>query len=143
MVMTKTPNIIIKNLQKKISISPIRIKKAILNAILKEGVKKSGEITVCFVTDAQIKKLNVKFLKHNRPTDVISFDISNDPNKFIADIAVSTDTAIRNSKAYHTTPRQELLLYAIHGILHLIGYNDSTAPQRAIMRRKESLYGHP
>jgi len=141
--MIKTPKIIIKNLQKKISISPRIIRKAILNALAKEGVKKSGEITVCFVTDLLIKKLNLKFLRHSGPTDVISFDISNDPKKFMADIAVSTDTAIRNAKIYSTTPGQEALLYAIHGTLHLIGYDDSNPAQRSIMRKKELLYGHP
>ena len=143
MVMKKTPNIIITNLQKKISISPGRIKKAVLNAILKEGVKKSGEITVCFVTDVLIKKLNLKYLRHSGPTDVISFDISDDSKEFMADIVVSADTAIRNALIYNTTPKQEILLYAIHGILHLIGYDDSNPKQRMIMRKKESLYGHP
>ena len=61
----------------------------------------------------------------------------------MADIVVSADTAIRNAKIYNTTPRQEILLYAIHGILHILGYNDSNPKQRMIMRKKESLYGHP
>ena len=143
MVMIKTPKIIIKNLQKKISISPRIIRKAVLNALAKESVKKGGEITVCFVTDLKIKELNLKYLHHSGPTDVISFDISEDPKVFMADIILSTDTAIRNAKIYSTTPKQEALLYAIHGTLHLIGYDDSSPAQRSIMRKKESLYGHP
>jgi probable rRNA maturation factor len=142
MAMTRTPKIIIKNLQKKISISPTKIRKAILNALAREGVKKNGEITVCFVTDAQIKKLNLKYLRHSGPTDVISFELSVDPKQFMADIIVSTDTAIRNARTYSTTPEQEALLYSIHGILHIIGYDDSSPKQRMIMRKKESLYGH-
>lgn len=105
-------------------------------------MRKSGEITVCFVTDAKIKKLNLRYLRHNGPTDVISFDISSSPKQFMADIVVSTDAAIRNARAYDSTPEQEALLYSIHGILHIIGYDDSSPKQRMIMRKKESLYGH-
>lgn len=128
--------ITIKNLQKKIPINPKRIKKAVLKALSSEGLRKSGEITICFVNDREIRKLNLFYLGQNQPTDVIAFD--NPPNKkeILADIAISTDTAVRNAKIFKTTPLYEMYLYIIHGILHILGYADKTAPQRRIMQEK-------
>ena len=128
--------ITIKNLQKKIPINPKRIKKAVLKTLSSEGLRKSGEITICFVNDREIRKLNLFYLGQNQPTDVIAFD--NPPNKkeILADIAISTDTAVRNAKIFKTTPLYEMYLYIIHGILHILGYADKTAPQRRIMQGK-------
>ncbi|MFA5177849.1 MAG: rRNA maturation RNAse YbeY, partial [Candidatus Omnitrophota bacterium] len=63
--------ITIKNLQKKVPIYPARIKKSILRALKDEGLKKQGEITVSFVSDKLIAKLNFKYLKKKKPTDVL------------------------------------------------------------------------
>lgn len=136
--------IIIKNYQKKIPINPKRIKKAILNALSCERVNKSGEISVCFVNDAEITRLNKEYCKKGCATDVLSFDITDplDKKHIFADIAVSGDTAVRNSGIFKTTPGYELILYVIHGILHLIGYNDQTPAQKKLMRRKEKEYVH-
>jgi probable rRNA maturation factor len=141
--MSQKLKITIKNLQKKIPVNPTRIKKAIHNALDREGAKLSGEITVCFITDKEIEKLNAKYLRHRFPTDVISFNISDDPKNLLADIAVSADTAVRNAKIYKTTPERELSLYVIHAVLHLLGYDDQTLKQIALMRKKESEYAHP
>ncbi|MCX5714216.1 MAG: rRNA maturation RNase YbeY [Candidatus Omnitrophica bacterium] len=139
--------IAIKNLQSKIPINPKRIKKAILRTLSSEGIKKPGRISVCFVNDKKIKELNRRYFKKSGPTDVISFDLSEDKNEIVADIAVSTDTAIRQSKIYRTSYSHETLLYVIHGLLHLIGYDDHTQKDRLKMQRKQeflcSKYVHP
>jgi len=153
--------ITIKNFQKKIPINPKRIKKTILKVLSKEdaspvrntksstrrnkisnGARKSGEITICFVSDKKIKELNLKFLQKNRPTDVLAFDISKtkDSGQMLADIIISTDTAIRNSKIFKTTHLYELRLYLVHGLLHLLGYDHSNPRQRQLMRQKEREY---
>ena len=128
--------IIIKNLQKKIPINPKRIKKAALKTLFSEGLKKSGEITICFVNDKEIKELNLFYLGQNKPTDVIAFVILANRKEILADIAISTDTAARNAKIFKTTPLYEIHLYVIHGILHILGYADKTTPQRRIMQGK-------
>lgn len=108
----------------------------------KEGLNKSGEITLCFVNDSQIRKLNVKYLKEKSPTDVLAFDLGlktkNSP--MLADVVISTDTAIRNAKLFKTTPLFELNLYCLHGVLHLLGYKDKTLKDKKLMRKKESTY---
>lgn len=128
--------ITIKNFQKKIPVYPKRIKKTILKILSKEGFKKSGAITVCFVNEREIKKLNLEYHHKNAPTDVLTFDLKT-PGTPLADIVVSTDAAIQNAKSFKTTPFYELNLYVIHGILHLLGYDDKTKKDRAIMYKKE------
>jgi probable rRNA maturation factor len=128
--------ITIKNLQKKIPIYPKRIKKAALNTLRQEGIKKSGEITICFMNDRQIKELNLFYLGLDFATDVISFDTVNTTDRMVGDIAVSADTALRNAKVFKTTPADELCLCVIHGILHLLGYDDNTPKNMRLMQEK-------
>lgn len=137
--------IAIKNFQKKIPVHPKKIKELILGVLSQEDRKNSGQITVCFVGDKKMKVLNLKYLHKNAPTDVLSFDLSA-PEKqgaLCADIVVSTDTAAQNAKKFKTTTSYELRLYVIHGLLHLLGYDDRTPREQILMRKKESRYVHP
>lgn len=112
-----------------------------------ESIRKSGEITVCFVKDRKIKELNLRYLGENNPTDVIAFDIG-EKNKeskqnisrgiFLADIVISTDRVVANARIFNTTASYELCLYVIHGMLHLLGYNEKTARGRKVMDSKAS-----
>jgi len=131
----------IKNLQKRIPINPKRIIKTVLKILSIEGIRKSGEITVCFVNDRRIKELNLKYLGKNNPTDVIAFDVTEPkrPDKIFADIVISTDRAIDNAGAFHTTPLFELYLYVIHGVLHILGYDDQKRKHKLLMQKKEEL----
>ncbi len=135
----------VKNLQKKVSLRPREIKK-IINKVLREekaGIK--GEISVSFVNDYLIRKLNKKYLKKDSPTDVLAFNIGDikEKNKLYADILISTETALRNAKIFKTTPDYELKLYSVHGILHLLGYDDHSLKDKKIIRKKELRYVHP
>ncbi|MDP2938259.1 MAG: rRNA maturation RNase YbeY, partial [Candidatus Omnitrophota bacterium] len=118
--------IAVRNLQKKIPVNPKRITKIVLKILSQEGIKKSGEITVCFVNDQRINKLNLKYLGKNNPTAVITFDVAEPKCKdeIFADIVISTDRAIDNADAFGTSPYFELYLYVIHGVLHILGYDD-------------------
>lgn len=86
--------------------------------------------------------MNRKFLSQDYPTDVLAFDLTNryqpsSRENFLGEIVISTDTAKRNAKTYNTSFRQEIKLYIIHGILHLLGYEDKTKNEKELMRRKE------
>ncbi len=102
-----------------------------------EGLKKPGEISVYFVNDRKIRALNLEFLKKDYATDVLSFDISANSKEVVADIVISTDTAVRNSRVFGTTPLYETYLYVIHGLLHLFGYDDRTKKQKFRMHKRE------
>ncbi len=134
--------ITVKNLQNKLAISPVKIKKLILKVLKGEGIKESGYINICFADDPLIKKFNLKFLKTNSSTDVLAFNLNNNlENKILlADIMISTDTAIKNSRKFNTKPEYELMLYVTHGILHILGYDDRDKTQRKQMRKKEIEY---
>jgi probable rRNA maturation factor len=129
--------IIIKNFQKKIPINPKRIKQAILKTLSEEGERKSGTITVSFVNDKDIRGLNKGFLGRDEPTDVLAFDLREVPGRgdFLADIVVSTDAAARNAGIFHTERLYETCLYVVHGVLHLLGYDDKNNRQRSLMDR--------
>ncbi len=121
--------IIIKNLQKKVPVSR-RSRRNIVRAInevfsLAPARMKNHEITVCVIDDNLIRQLNNKFLHKDQATDVLAFDLSNG-GKPVADIAISADTAVLNSRIYKTGAAYELCLYAAHAALHLIGYEDAS-----------------
>ncbi|MFH0791152.1 MAG: rRNA maturation RNase YbeY [Candidatus Omnitrophota bacterium] len=133
----------IRNLQKKILISPAaadKIKKAVLETCVSEKKIGDYEITICLVKDNRIKELNLLYMGKCVPTDVLSFDItmpnSRHAKTIFADIVVSTDTAINNAKVFQTTPSYELLLYVIHGILHILGYDDKSMEEKQVMQDK-------
>jgi probable rRNA maturation factor len=92
--------------------------------------------------DRGIRKLNKEFLGKDVPTDVIAFDLSGPRQAGIirADIAVSTDTAIANAGIFKTGALEELYLYVIHGLLHILGCRDDTTRRRSAMqKRAESI----
>jgi probable rRNA maturation factor len=132
--------ITIRNLQKTIPINPKKIKEIILEILSGESAASCGQINVCFVSDKEIRKLNWKYLGQNTATDVLAFDLSDKKNEIIADIFVSTEKAVANAKLFKSTPFSENHLYVIHGLLHILGYNDSTEKETLAMRQKEKKY---
>jgi probable rRNA maturation factor len=135
-------NITINNLQKKLPIPGMRVKKLVLKILKGEGFNKSGYINICFMDNTLIRKLNTRFLSAHRATDVIAFNLSDKKTKpfLLADIAISTDSAINNAGDFKATPEDELMLYVAHGILHILGFNDHTRAQTLLMRKKEKSY---
>jgi len=138
---TYRAKITVINLQKKLpvggSLSSL-IKRAVQNTISSESTKKDSETTICLVTDRKIKAFNKKYLFEDHPTDVIAFNTASGTGDIgiIADVLVSTDTAVTNARVFKTSPLHELLLYVIHGILHVLGYDDQNAKDSKIMQAK-------
>lgn len=131
--------IIVRNLQNRIPVNSRKIVKTVQKVLSQEGIRKSGEITLCFVNDARIKELNLRYLKRNRPTDVIAFDIgeAHDKKNIFADIAVSAERALDNARAFKTSLDFELYLYVIHGVLHILGYDDKNKKDKSAMHKRE------
>ncbi len=95
------------------------------------------DVSVAVVTDREIARLNEAFLGHAGPTDVLSFALGEDGGPF-GEIVISADRAVDEARRRRLDPRRELLLYAVHGMLHLAGYDDATRAARARMRRREA-----
>ena len=97
-----------------------------------------ASINVIFVNDKKIKQINREFLNHNYATDVISFCIEENPIE--AEIYVSAEIARTNAVVYNTTWTEELMRYVIHGILHIVGYDDFSFLEKEKMRNLEDKY---
>src|SRR5262245_58629035 len=105
-----------------------------------EGVK-DAEISVAFVDNDTIHRLNKRYLDHDEPTDVLSFPLS-EPNarKLAGELVIGADVAKVQAERRGHKVRAELALYVIHGILHLCGYGDAMAEDAAEMRERERHY---
>jgi rRNA maturation RNase YbeY len=88
--------------------------------------------------------LNRKYLKHRTPTDVLSFSLSGqrlrDGEKLEGEVYVNLDQARRQAGLFHESIRNEVARLVIHGILHLVGYDDASMRQKKAMTRLEDAY---
>jgi probable rRNA maturation factor len=132
-------SISVVNQQERLELDYQRMK-AVARAVLEgEGVKKA-KVTIACMTDPAIRVLNKRFLQHDEPTDVISFPYQRSKSDLQGELAVSTETATTVAIARGHAPADELLLYIIHGILHLCGYDDLDDKARSEMRAREGRY---
>ena len=98
----------------------------------------AGDITVAVVDDGQMSKLHQQFLGLDTTTDVLTFDLRPDGQGSIeADIVICIDEARRQAEKLGHDVRNELLLYALHGVLHLLGYDDHDSADAQRMHEKE------
>jgi probable rRNA maturation factor len=98
-------------------------------------------LSFVFVNDALIKKINKQFLHHPYTTDVISFTLSEPGARILeGEIYINRDQALRQANDYNVTLINETLRLAVHGLLHIIGYNDNTVKKRAAMLNRGEYY---
>ncbi len=109
-------------------------------AILRDAEIAEAQISVAVVDDPAIARLHEEFLNDPDPTDVLSFVLERTERCLEGEVVASADTARANAKTYRATPEDELLRYAIHGTLHLVGYDDATPAGRGVMRKLERKY---
>ncbi len=140
----------ISNRQSFLEIDNDLISAAVTTVLNGESIDQA-EIGIAIVGNAKIHETNRRFLNHDYATDVITFVMTDDEDGFgmpddesgnvlHGDIMVSAEYAIESAKKYDWSPKDELLLYIVHGALHLSGYDDSTDSERQEMREKESHY---
>ena len=115
-----------------------KIKNWLKDTIVNEQ-KKVGDINYIFCSKEYLKKMNNDYLSKNYETDVISFDFSKD-NKISGDIYISTETVKKNSSIFNVGFINELKRVMVHGLLHLLNYNDKSKQDQKIMREKENFY---
>ena len=115
-----------------------KIKNWLKDTIVNEK-KKVGDINYIFCSKEYLKKMNNDYLTKNYETDVISFDFSKD-NKISGDIYISSETVKKNSIIFNVCFNNELKRVMVHGLLHLLNYNDKSKQELKIMREKENFY---
>ena len=107
-----------------------------LNEVVGLHHKETGNITVNFCSDDYILQVNEQFLNHQYYTDIITFNYSTS-KKISGDLLISLDTVQSNSSLFDTSFQSELLRVIVHGVLHLLGFDDKSLEEQKIMRSKE------
>ncbi len=95
-------------------------------------------LLINFVTSEYLLDINKTYLKHQYLTDIITFDYSKNKRLFDSELYISLQDAARNAKKYNVPLEQELMRLVIHGVLHLLGYNDKRSKQQVVMKRMEN-----
>lgn len=95
------------------------LEKLVRRIIKEEGLK--GKVDVSLVDDDEIKELNRKFRKKDRPTDVLAFPYKGE--KLLGDVIISRDTARRNASRFGVPLGREIRRLVVHGVLHVLGYD--------------------
>lgn len=98
---------------------------------------RAGEVSIAVVDDPTIHQINNQYLQHDYPTDVISFVFDRQGETLHGEIVVSSDTAAASCAEYGWSEADELLLYVVHGALHLVGYDDKSPEKNVLMRQAE------
>lgn len=132
-------NIEVANQQTKLSVDEARLRRAV-RSILQDESFTHAQVSVAVVEDATIRRLNRQFLNRDQATDVLSFVLERSPGRLEGEVIVSAETAFWTAPRFGWSAEDELLLYLIHGTLHLAGYLDATPRQRAQMRQRERAH---
>lgn len=106
---------------------------------LKPGIKKA-EISFVFCDDAYLLEINRQYLDHDTYTDIITFDLSEDPAYLQSEIYISTERVAENAGKFGISYNQELHRVIFHGVLHLCGLGDKTAKEKKAMRAAEEQW---
>jgi rRNA maturation RNase YbeY len=83
-------------------------------------------------------KVNRSYLKHDYATDIITFQYSNDKKSIDGEIIISDEEASKNAKRFKTSISKEIIRLIIHGMLHLLGYDDQNAGDKKLMKKIEN-----
>ncbi len=132
----------VTNEQHAVGVADDRIRLVVRDILEDEGIVHAS-ISIAIVDDSAMHALNREFLEHDYPTDVLSFVLERDDDRLEGEIVTSADTAAANAEQFGWSADDELLLYVIHGTLHLAGYDDQNADDRGEMRDRERHYLAP
>jgi len=126
----------IANEQDHLPVDQRMVRRAVRSVLREAGVRKA-RISVAVVDDGTIARLNWRYLRHRGAADVLSFELGQSDG-LEGEVVVAAQTALRRAPRYGWSPHDELLLYVVHGILHLVGQDDAGPVLRAEMRKRET-----
>ena len=115
--------VVLLNRQRRRRVRPDRLRRLLEDAARSLGV--SGEVALVLTRDPAVRELNARYRGQDKPTDVLSFP-GPGGNAGLGDIVVSVDTAERNARRLGRTLQRELDVLALHGFLHVLGYDHET-----------------
>jgi probable rRNA maturation factor len=130
----------VANPQEIVVIEKARMR-TIVQAVLEGEDEQDAEISLAFVDNPTIHRLNLRFLKHDEPTDVLSFPLSDSgARKLQGELVIGAEVAKEQAAERGHDIDAELALYVIHGLLHLCGYNDHDSRDADLMGERERHY---
>jgi probable rRNA maturation factor len=119
-----------------------RVEAAVRHVLRAEGIDEA-EISVALLDDAAIAAMNQEYLDHEGPTDVITFAMHEGEEPPLGDIYVGVEQAVRQAAEWSVAPAEEVLRLAVHGTLHVLGYEHPDGPERVesemFIRQEELL----
>jgi probable rRNA maturation factor len=132
--------VVLLNRQRRQRVSPSRLRGVLEGAAL--TLRVSGEVSLVLTGDRAMRRLNARYRGKDKSTDVLSFP--GDPKTGLGDIVISVETATRNARRLRRTVPQELDVLALHGFLHVLGYDhekDDGTMDRLERRLRRRLLG--
>ena len=118
---------------------PKRFTSVWLKTVAESEIRRLGEVNIIFCSDNYVLDINQRYLQHDYFTDIITFDYC-EGNRLSGDLFISVDSVRENALEYGTEFQDELNRVIVHGLLHLVGYDDHTDEDIAVMREKENYY---
>lgn len=145
----------IQNSQNHLTIDETQLQEAVLYLLQAEQVSQA-EISLAVVDNPTMRELNREYLSHDYDTDVLSFllecqatdapensDLRGAGKSIEGEIIISAEMALSMAEHYHWPAEQEFLLYVVHGLLHLCGYDDLSDEELKVMRlREQQIFDH-
>ncbi len=127
--------ITVTDLQDAYPIKKRRVREVVKEILHREKV--DAELNIAFVDRNEITKLNTRFLGHKEPTDVLSFLLDTNAKRITGEVVVCVSVAVEYATETDTEVEGEIMLYVVHGVLHLLGYDDMDKKNAGTMRRVE------
>ena len=134
--------IIVRNSQKLLPITAKAVKKIVRSVVDNES-QSCDEVAVHFITTKKMCEMHASYFNDGSPTDCISFPMEADndePYRMLGDVFVCPETALQYAAKHHVDPYLETTLYIVHGLLHLMGYDDMNSRDRKKMRAAEKRH---
>ena len=130
-------NITIANRQRTKKVNT-RLLKQIAGELLAELKIAEADFGIALVSDKEMAQVNWQFLQHEGATDVITFDHESTRTKLHGELFICVDVAVTQAKEFKSSWQSELVRYVVHGVLHLLGYDDLKPALRRKMKREEN-----
>lgn len=127
--------ITVTNLQDAYPIKKQRVREVAAAVLRRE--RADAELSIVFVDKDEITRLNKKFLGHEGPTDVLSFPLETNARRITGEVVVCVPVAVEYAAETKSEVGGEIMLYVVHGVLHLLGYDDADKKSADTMRRAE------
>ena len=125
----------VTNAQREAPVSTVRMTRLARRAIRRLRIRTPGRLAITFVASRRLRTLNRRFLRRDRPTDVLSFRYDGEP--IVGDILIAPAQARAYARRHGLPYAEELARYVVHGLLHWLGHEDRTAAEQRGMRVME------